>query len=523
MHPRHRFGTRERRPDSEHRPIIHSVESNQEHRLEMGNMKRILGILALTLLAVLGVAPAAQSATAATDTATATDIVVEDNANVLYRPQLLAELGKIKFYEPTTVAIYTVAGIPGSDKLNADVLQFARAKHPEWLSADGQKWADGLFIFALDPTARKVGTYFGEDRKVSAGKRDAIQEAGKDLFREAQWTDGTLAGIKKGAALINQPWYRSAAFIATFAITAGAALLGLGTWFGMRAFNRGKARGHLTRGDTSFASVSMDLDVTELNAKTIPANSSYGSQVLERYRNFSSKYGQAGVLNRQVHTFTGKDLSKAANVKVVAQYADTAVELDGLDDVIADTNTLLNKFSGWEAAWDRQVQPLRDDLAGLPAVVGRKEAGGLAESKALASFGTQAEGNLRLWAAQIGDGLLTPEAALDELKSARDELGSLLTGLSDALIREYANTSKEADAMRSTMRTERNTAGGYGRPNILGTVFGMHMFYTVTAFDHSYASARSSVDSSRSSSSGGSTGYGSSGGSFSGSGSSSSF
>ena len=95
----------------------------------------------------------------------------------------------IEFYQPTKVAVYTYNG-SASDNLNEEVLRFARAEHPEWISEDGQKWADGLFIFALDPVGRHVGTYMGEDRKVSPEQREDIQNASKELLRDAQWTDG---------------------------------------------------------------------------------------------------------------------------------------------------------------------------------------------------------------------------------------------------------------------------------------------------------------------------------------------
>ncbi|WP_104087099.1 DUF5129 domain-containing protein [Arthrobacter sp. GMC3] len=481
-------------------------------------MKKILAVVALTMMTMLGGAPAALASPP-------TDVVVEDTAGVLYQPQLLPAVKAISFRQPTKVAVVTIAGVAGTNVLNAAVLELARDKHPEWLSSDGQKWADGLFILAVDPIARKVGTFMGEDRKVSPEDQDKIQESTKSLFAQAQWTDGTIAGVKKGAALINRPWYLSPGFIVTTCIAVGAAVLGFGAWLVLRKRNRVKAQALMKTGDASFANVSLDLEVTELNAKTIPQQSTYGAQVLEKYRNFSTSYAQVTALNQQSHAFSQRDISQGKNVKVVQAYADAAVELDGLDDVIADTNTLLNKFSGWEAAWDRQVRPLRDDLDKLPELLNRSEARGLESAAALGSFSVQTQDYLQLWASQIHNGTLTPESALDRLKETRAELGQLLSGHSDAMIGQYAKTTSEADRMRRTVCEQRNYSTGHGRPNILGTVYGMNVFYTVSTFDHAYSSARSSVDSARSSSSSGgsSTGYGSSGGSFSGSGSSSSF
>lgn len=481
-------------------------------------MKKLLAALALVLMALLGVAPAA------TASAPPTEIVVEDGAGVLYRPQLLDAVEKIMFRNPTKVAIVTIAGRPNTDRLNEDVLELARTRHPEWISADQQKWADGLFIFAVDPMARKVGTYMGEDRKVSLSKQEAIQDATKDLFREARWTEGSIAGVKKAAQLINQPWYQSTGFIILACVTGGIAALGLGTRAVVRSSNRKKAAGHLQRGDAGFSNVSLDLPVTELNAKTIPAGSTYGALVLEKYRNFSTLYNDASQLNRQSHAFSKKELSKAANVKTVASYARLAQELDRLDDVIADTNTLLNKYSGWGGAWDRQTEPLRDDLARLPGLLAQKEAQGLPSTAALASFQSQRTQGLQQLSADVQSGIITPDAALDGLRNIQAELTNLLQQHSEAMIGLYAKTSSERASMQKAMDRSRRDDIGARPATILGSVSTWYMFYPVNAFSVGYASGQSTVDSARSSaSSGSSTGYGSSGGSFSGSGSSSSF
>uniref|UniRef100_UPI002FC66DD8 DUF5129 domain-containing protein n=1 Tax=Pseudarthrobacter sp. TaxID=1934409 RepID=UPI002FC66DD8 len=148
---------------------------------------------------------------------------------VLDRNTLVPAITAIEFHEPTKVAVYTYNGST-ADNLNEEVLRFARAEHPDWISPDGQKWADGLFIFALDPVGRHVGIYMGEDRKVSLEQRDDIQNAAKDLLRDAQWTDGTIAGVRRGAELINLPWYRSTAFQVAAWMTGALAALGSAAW-----------------------------------------------------------------------------------------------------------------------------------------------------------------------------------------------------------------------------------------------------------------------------------------------------
>ncbi len=114
-------------------------------------MRRLWAALILGLLVVLG-------GTGPAHAAGATDIVVEDTAGALDKNALFPGIDAINFNEPTKVAIYTRNG-EYSDNLNEEVLAFARAKHPEWLSADGQKvgrFALRLRLGSNGPAGRNV-------------------------------------------------------------------------------------------------------------------------------------------------------------------------------------------------------------------------------------------------------------------------------------------------------------------------------------------------------------------------------
>lgn len=488
----------------------------------MGIVRKILGLFVLVMLGLMVSVPAAVAVTP-------DDIVVEDRAGVLDQNTLVPAVQSIEFYQPTKVAVYTYNGSLDAN-LNEEVLRFARAERPEWISADGQKWADGLFIFALDPVGRQVGTYMGEDRKVSLDQREDIQEASKELLRDAQWTDGTIAGIRRGAELINQPWYRSSAFLGTAGTALAGTVVGGGSWLIVRGRTRANSRRELARGDLSYSNVSMDLEVTELNASTIPDASRYGSTVLEKHRAFLGKYNKATELSNRVHALSAKELSKKANLRLVRSYADAATELDVLDDVIADTNALLNRGSAWAPAWDRQLAPFRADLAAIEQLLSKRKAqGDSATAAALRSFRDQSHEAIEKWTAELADGSITPETALDRLRDARTELSVLLKNHADTVIEGYAKNEKEAALMREEMESaEAGKKSKYGRTyesSILGTVYPSYYFFSVPSFNSGFSSGVSSVGSARGGSSGGgsTTGYGSSGGSFSGSGSSSSF
>lgn len=484
-------------------------------------MRRALAAALLVLLVLLGFL----CGTAAALAVPPVDVVVADGAGVLDRNRLVPAVQALDFYEPTRVAVFTYRG-SAEDNLNEEVLRFARTEHPEWISADGQKWADGLFIFALDPDGRHVGTYMGEDRKVSPQQREDIQNASKDLLRDAQWTDGTIAGIRRGAELINQPWYRSTAFLATVWGSGIAAVLGAASWLIVRWRTKVASRRELARGDRSYANVSMDLQVTELNAGTIPESSRYGSTVLEKHRTFLGKYNAATELSNRVHALAPRAMSRRPNLKLIRAFADAAAELDALDDVIADTNALLNRGSAWAPAWDRQLAPFRSDMAGLEQMLSKRHAEGeSATAAALRSFRDQSHREIERWSAGLAEGTLSPEAALDRLRDARTRLAELLKSHAETVIAGYARDEREAKLMRREMDAAKDgTTAGRGRayePSILGTVYPSSYFFSVPMFTTGFSSGVSDVSSARGG--GGTTGYGSSGGSFSGSGSSSSF
>ena len=452
-------------------------------------------------------------------------VQVEDRAGVLDRSTLLPALEGIEFHEPTRVVVYTYNG-RAEDNLNEEVLRFARTEHPEWISADGQKWADGLFIFALDPVGRHVGTYMGEDRKVSLEQRSDIQGAARDLLRDAQWTDGTIAGVRRAAELINQPWYQSIAFLVAAWVTAGTAGLGAAAWLIVRAVTRSASRKEIERGDQSYANVSMDLEVTELNAATIPASSRYGSQVLEKHRTFLNRYNLASGLANRVHALSKAALGIRRNLKLAREYADAASELDALDDVIADSNALLNRGSTWQTAWDRQLAPFRSDLAGLEQLLTRRHAqGDSATAAALRSFRDQSLRDIERWTADLAEERISPEKALDRLYEARTRLAGLLENHAATVIDGYAKTGREAELMRKEMAAAQEGLNHKRRsyePSILGTVYPSYQFFSVATFNSGFNTGVSSVSSARGGD-GSTTWYGSSGGSFSGSGSSSSF
>ena len=474
-------------------------------------MRRLLTTILLSLIAITGTATAAHADKPI-------EIVVDDTANVLDMNTLLPAIEDIDFYEPTTVAIYTRAG-NAADNFNEEVLAYARASRPEWISPDGQKWADGLYIFAFDPQGRQVGTYMGEDRKVSPADRTKIQEATHVLLADAQWTDGAIEGVEAGSKIINRPWYRSPVFIGCMLFGGALGCTLAGTAIGLRRRNLKAAQQAIRNGDEAYSSVSLDLDATELNANTIPRGSSYGAKILAEYRSFMDRYEKATLLGNEVHGMSERDLRKGRNRRRAEEYAAAASELDDFDDAIADANALLNLAPGWEKAWDRQTRPLVDDLAKMDSVTSGHL--GTPSAQALVEFRRKVELGLREWGSGLAHRTLAPEAALDCLRDARRELSSLLAHQAETVISGFAKTASEQKLMRSEM--EMTAPVGRRRHGIIDNAYPGYVFVSVGSFNRRYSSAQSRVESARRQAQRSSSGYGRSGGSFSGSGSSSRF
>lgn len=463
----------------------------------------------------------------------ATEIQVEDTAGILYEPELRAAIEGLRFYEPTTVAVFTNRGgeeaLTDDYALNDAVLDYARESRPDWLSANGQKWADNLFIFGVDPEGRLVGTYFGEDRKVDEGTQLDIQDAAKDDFRLGQWTEGSITGVETAAQEMNAPWIRTTGGGIAALVASLATVLGAGVYFGVGKRRDGKSRQARAAGDRSMADVVADYEATEMNAKLIPEGSRYGGAMLKRFDTYLAGFKELTDLGNDARAIPESRYDSAVTVKALTAYQDRAVTLDELDDVIADTALLLNMDNSWPEAWGRQVEQLRTDLAGVDSLVSStlsESTRGLSEGQELRQFASAALTGLDELRGGLEQGTISPDDALDQVRMTRDDLSGHLDALAAAVARAYSDETSEQQLMTESMRTARSERTG--SPTILSTAYPTWTWYSVASFRTGYSSGTHEVEQARSAaasaSSGGSTsGFSSSGGSFSGAGSSSRF
>lgn len=457
----------------------------------------------------------------------ASSLVVDDGAQVLDVATLEDGVEELRFHEPTDVAVFTTLGGEAARTddlaLNTAVLEHARAERSEWLSADGQTWADDLFVFAVDPEGRLVGTYFGENRTVDPEEQLEIQDAAKDDFRAADWTDGTLAGLEAGADRIERPFVRSAGGVVVAGLLSLLTAVGLGSWLGVGVHRARVSRDMRAEGDRRMADVIGSMDETELRARLIPEDSRYGGRVLRRYDEFTRGVRELTELGNEARAIPGSAYNRKASQTRLTAYRDKAAELDDLDDVIADTAVFLGREPTWNEAWARQEGPLREDLEQVDTVLSDDvpaEARGLPEAQELREFASDALAELDRLRGRLESQEVSPDDALDVLRSTRDGLSERLDRLAGAVAEEVGDTAEEREAMSEAMRDERDRRRA--EPSIIGAAYPSWGWYHMGAFQSGLHSGSAAVEQSRASSSGATSGY-SGGGSFSGAGSSSRF
>ena len=492
----------------------------------MSVRKRVLIGTAATVLAV---APAAAWFGLSSPDHVATEVQLEDTAGVIYEPDLRAGLEEIRFQEPTTVAVFTHRGgreaLTDDYALNNAVLEHARQSRPDWLSDDEQKWADDLFIFGVDPEGRLVGTYFGENRAVSEEQQLEIQDAAGDDFRRGQWTVGTVAGIDAAADRMNSAVIRRPAGLAVAGAVGFGTLLGSGIYIGTGMHRARRSREARANGDRGMANVVRDYELTEVHAHLIPEDSQYGGAMLGRYADYTKGFRELTELGNRARDIPESDYDSKQARDTLLAYEEKATSLDELDDVIADTATLLNLDSTWPEAWERQVGTLRADLeqaaesfpSDLP-----EELRGDPEALAVREFGSQGLADLEQLRGDLERGVVSPDDALDLLRATRDELTAHAERLAGAVAKAYTSDHSEQGTIEHSVRMQRRDRTS--EATILSTTDPLWTWLTLDAVGTGYSQGTSRVESARSSSSsGGSTSGYSSGGSFSGAGSSSRF
>lgn len=443
------------------------------------------------------------------------DVEIVDPLGVLDRDRVEEFAEDLDFHQAADVVVLVVDD-GTSENLNVKVRDLAFAEHQDWLSPDQQYWRDGILIWAVDPYARQVGTYFGENMDFSDSSQSDVQESSKDDYRHGRWTDGTLAALDTMASVVNRPWYLAPGTWIAGAIGAGVAGLG---GLVVKGRNR-QIRGQYEEARALYGDVTTNLDELDINAGTIPADSTFGAKVLEEYRAFGETHRRATELDNELREVEPKHFYRPAVSKKVRMFSDRVEQADRITDLIENCSAILNKSATWREAWDREVRPVQDDIDNASELVQKvPELADSTTANALMGAANTASGELERLTAALTADEISPDDALAGLDKIAGDLADTAEQHANAMIAHYARSKSEEHRMRRSMRSWRDTSDyDSGRNYVRST--SSSSLNSVTALTFGYLSAQSAIDSSRSSSSSSSSSGSSS---FSGSGSSSSF
>lgn len=426
--------------------------------------------------------------------------------------------------------------------LNDAVLAHARDAAPELLEPDGDHWADGTVIIALDPENRFVGTYAGEDVKLDDDGFEAVQDAMRDDAADGDFEGSLQAGADKYADLLDRPWWQHPATLVAGLVALGGAALTALSFVGLRRAARRRVDESLPRLEDVLAT----RRLTDAAARTLPADSVYAQAALADHETYREKIDEATQLRTRLPTSQERSWAwglKGPERMLARDFEKVVIYLDDIDDDIIGTNDLLHRLGDWRGAWERELAPLQDSIDSIDSAledgedVSPEEAAAAAD---LREMGGDVAQEMQTLTTQLEADQIDPDSALRRLDTLTTELSAGVATLQRLRISHLAADDDEAEVMRDASWDADLEHEDQGYRSVRGR---RHALVAAAASDISRSSdtfwhlspllwystwhkeADSDLEAHRNpSSSGGSTsGYSASSGGFSGAGSSSRF
>jgi uncharacterized membrane protein YgcG len=468
-------------------------------------------------------------------------VTVTDTENAVDPEILEGQLAEVDFRRAVDLQVLIVDVTdqdfsPSSDTaLNDAVLAHARTSAPELLSEDGDHWADGTVILALDPSNRFLGSYAGEDVKLDEGGFEAVQDAMRDDARDGSWDDALLAGASKYAGLLDRPWWQHPGALVAGVVALGGIAASVLTALGLR----GAARRRIDAALPRFEGVLAKQRMTDAAARSLSRESPYARVALADHEQYGERIDEADGLRSRIpapHHRTWSWGLAGADRKKARSFESAVAFLDDIDDEIIAAHDLLLRTGDWRTAWDRELAPLQDSIGALERVladgkdISPEEAAAAAD---LRELGGDVALEMDSLTTQLVAGRITPESALERLDTLTTELSAAVAALQRLRISRIAADDDEAEVLRdagANVDEERRYRSLRGRRHELAaddrsddTFWTLSPLLWYSSWNHESAAALETHRHPPSSSSGSTSGYSGSSGGFSGAGSSSRF
>ncbi|MGP9745145.1 DUF5129 domain-containing protein [Brachybacterium sp. AOP29-B2-41] len=502
------------------------------------SLPRVLALCALLLLAFSVLVPAPAHAVPPST------VSVLDTTGSVEKSALEDDLAEVDFRTEVDLVVLvldvTEHGYSASEDtaLNDTVRDHAQTSAPELLSPDGQHFADGTVILAVDPVGRFLGTYAGEDVKLSEDEFNAVQESMTEDTRDGQWNAALLAGAEEYADLLQRPWWQKPSAIIAGAVALGAAVLTVVSLVGLRRAARRRVDQSLPR----YRDVLAKRALTDAAARTMPTASPYAQAMLEEHEEYGQGLTEAERLHAELPAPEHRRWSwgfASAHRRLAKDFENTVSRLDDTDDAIVSAADLLHRIGDWRTAWQRELDPLQDSLSGLEEVLAKREEMSEAERQAaaeLTELGGDVAREMDSLTAQLKADQIDPDSALERLDTLTRELSAAVMRLQTVHIAEIAEDDGEAEVLREAAddvdfseddeysslrarrhRREHGSAGGSASDQF----WSLSPVLWYSSWHHESTSALETHRNPPSSSGGSTSGYSSGG--FSGAGSSSRF
>lgn len=503
---------------------VSSARPGQRRIVPAALIALLLGLLALSVLAPTPAFAAPPRTVTVLDT---TDSV-DDEA-------LAAELDGVEFRSEVDLVVMTLDvsahGYSAAEDtaLNSAVRDEARAEHPELLSEDAERFADGTVIIALDPDNRFLGTYAGDDVALGEGGFSTVQDAMRDEAESGEWGAALRTGAEKYADLLGRPWWQAPGALVAGFVVLGGAVAGVLGMLGLRRAARRRMDETLPR----FQDVLAKRAMTDSAARRLPEHSPYAQAARRDHEEYGQKIIQAQQLHEQLPAASQRPWSWGlrSGHRVLARDVERTVGfLDDTDDAIIAAADLLQRSGRWREAWERELDPLRDSVAALDSVLEDRAEMTTQEERAatdLVRLGDGISTELDELTTQLQQDRIDVDSALERLDALTGELSAAVSRLQQLHIARLAEDGDEEEVLREaagdvvdeeylSLRARRHRMEHLGAGS---TFWHLSPVLWYSSWHHTSSSA---LETHRSPSASGSTaGY--SGGGFSGAGSSSRF
>lgn len=412
-----------------------------------GRLLPLLAVMALLLLILPLAAPARAVPPGV--------VLVHDPAGVVGEG-LSEELARVDFRTEVDLAVLVldVTGHGGTEEedtaLNDAVLDLARSDEPALLSADGQHFADGTVILALDPDHRFLGTYAGEDVALGDGGFSAVQDAMRDDAQEGDWDAALRAGAEKYAQLLHRPWWQHPAAIAVGAV----AVIGAATGVLVLRSGRATARRQMDEALPRYRDVLARRAVTDSSARTLPEGSPYARAALRDHAEYQAEIAEAERLRARLPEPSLRPWGwglRAGDRELAQGFAGMVDSLDRTDDSIIAAADLLHRIGDWHEAWQRELEPLRDSLDRVDEVRSESEEMSgpeLIAASELSDLARDVEAEMDDLTARLEADRIDPDSALERLDTLTGELSAATDRLRRARIDRVAEDPEEAEVLR---------------------------------------------------------------------------